>query len=536
MTLRSLRWGAVAWRESAKAIGAAVKGLALDDQMHFACWYEKSATQYGTLAWDMGALTERLLERWPSSDPVGQIELIPAPAMAVSARGRLAGNPINHSNQTAFSFTEQDDFITSNWKFYAGISANGQVWGEAEVGGTVIVHGPELDVGYKLANGTFVGDQSFPEPAATTYSSEPTLDALPATYTIAWAVGRLAPAVVSAGGQAAAGLYAAPGTPRTDPYNPDWRLDTASGDVVPPPPLASATAFCVWKGGSGITQLFSGGKPDQNTVAMCIANDGTMVGTSDLLTPKHPADPGNAKHLFVAIAGSSPLDIYNFIPPSLLGQVRIESALDISSDGTKILLKGQTLEGGSSPAWVPRTLLLARDEQKLCIVDAKGASPMKINNSKVLAGYIPKPSNVISAGILLPVEIVDKDKKSVNKLKVAKMVEPGVLSGSSATTILNPDKDSDRFYLRVVDPSQRGKKPKVRFWTENDDDTRYSDQHGMEDNIIELDDDPTNPSGLISKSLLLVSDRWDDECKVDGFSDDAYPPWQLHLPPVGRAR
>ncbi len=293
----------------------------------------------------------------------------------------------------------------------ARMTAAGQVWGEAEVQGPVILHGPELDVSYKLANGTFVGDQSFPKPAQTTYSSEPTLDALPATYTIAWAVGRLEAAVVSPGAQAAAGLYAAPGTPRTDPYNSDWRLDAASGDFVAPPPLASARAFCVWRSDSGITQLFSGGKPDQNTVAMCIANDGTVVGTSDLLTPKHPADPGNAKHLFVAIAGSAPVDIYNLIPPSLLGQVRIESALDISSDGTKLLLKGQTLEGGLSPAWVPRTLLLARDEQKLRIVDAKGASPMKINNTKVLAGYIPKPLNVISAGILLPVEtMVDANR------------------------------------------------------------------------------------------------------------------------------
>ena len=150
-----------------------------------------------------------------------------------------------------------------------------------------------------------------------------------------------------------------------------------------------------------------------------------------------------------------------------------------------------------------------------------GFGPIAINNHGAILTYCSRQADgqQIKA-LLLPVEILDKDKKTVNKLKVAKMVESDVLSGSGSSAVLDIKKDSDRFYFRVIDRSQRGKNPKVRFWTESED-SFYSDNLAVDDkNVIQLHNDPDNPAGLISDSLMLVSDAQDDELAVDGVQDN----------------
>ena len=113
----------------------------------------------------------------------------------------------------------------------------------------------------------------------------------------------------------------------------------------------------------------------------------------------------------------------------------------------------------------------------------------------------------------LVLEIVNKDKQPVTELKVAKMSEPGVLSGTGASTLLNIDLDPDRFHVRLPGAARLGDVA-IKVGTSDNPDSAY-------------DDDPSplqlHPEGsdLISHAQLLVSDKLDDEHPADGVDDEA---------------
>jgi hypothetical protein len=114
---------------------------------------------------------------------------------------------------------------------------------------------------------------------------------------------------------------------------------------------------------------------------------------------------------------------------------------------------------------------------------------------------------------LLPVEVVDKDKNPISKLKVGKMSEAGVLSETGATATLDIEKDSDRFFVRVKGGASLGG-ISVKFSTTGNPDTAYNDNATQIDLVADSAD-------AISKSMLLVSDDVDDDYPVDGTADDA---------------
>jgi hypothetical protein len=119
-------------------------------------------------------------------------------------------------------------------------------------------------------------------------------------------------------------------------------------------------------------------------------------------------------------------------------------------------------------------------------------------------------SGVKKTGLLIPVEVVNKDKAAVNELKIAKMAEPGVLSGSKT---LNITTDPDRFFIRIPGAANFGTSV-IKIESVDNPDAEYND------NLTELE--LTAEGGdLITKSLLLVADDVDDDVAVDGVADDA---------------
>jgi hypothetical protein len=93
------------------------------------------------------------------------------------------------------------------------------------------------------------------------------------------------------------------------------------------------------------------------------------------------------------------------------------------------------------------------------------------------------------------------------------MVESGVLSVSGASVTLNPDADSDRFYIRISGGASFGA-DSVKLATVDNSDASYNDDATEIDLQVEGND-------LITKSMLLVSDDVDDDHPVDGIADDA---------------
>jgi hypothetical protein len=117
---------------------------------------------------------------------------------------------------------------------------------------------------------------------------------------------------------------------------------------------------------------------------------------------------------------------------------------------------------------------------------------------------------------LLPVQLVNKDRQPVTQLKVAKMSEADVLSGSGSSATLDPDKDSDRF--QVIVPGGAGLGTfSVKIATTTNPDTAYDDNATE----VELTADANGGGYLATPTLLLVADDTDDDHQVDSVADDA---------------
>jgi hypothetical protein len=137
-----------------------------------------------------------------------------------------------------------------------------------------------------------------------------------------------------------------------------------------------------------------------------------------------------------------------------------------------------------------------------------------INKDGTIAATAKKKSDGKTYAIqVLPVEILNKEKKAISKLKVGKMADTGVLSGSGSSAALDIDKDSDRFYVRIPGAANMGT-ASIKVATVENPDGSYNDGETEIDLQVEGND-------LISKSMLLVSDDVDDDHSVDGVADDA---------------
>jgi hypothetical protein len=185
--------------------------------------------------------------------------------------------------------------------------------------------------------------------------------------------------------------------------------------------------------------------------------------------------------------------------------------LKIYSDGAlqEELTLPKTWTNGDTP---PTTLYMVGSSASTNLQSAQGTLDLtyKANLAANGAEYSVKDTVGVT---LLPVEIVDKDKKALTKLKVGKMAETGVLSGAEASASLDIDKDSDLFYVRIPGAASMGA-ISIKIATVDNPDTAYNDDETQIDMQVE-------GNNLITKSMLLVSDDVDDDHQVDGVADDA---------------
>jgi hypothetical protein len=197
------------------------------------------------------------------------------------------------------------------------------------------------------------------------------------------------------------------------------------------------------------------------------------------------------------------------------------SAHNVASDQTLPLLRGNAYElslryirtkpGESVPWYCWEASIAGKSTPAFTIADHWVVD----NSSAVLAPHthshgtnlvVDKKVNIVR------VEIVDKDKNPISKLKIGKMSETGVLSGIEASAMLDIDRDSDRFFVRVKGGAALGG-ISVKVSTTDNPEAAYND------NVTQIDLVPDG-ADAVSKSMLLVSDDVDDDHPVDSIADD----------------
>jgi Fibronectin type III domain len=171
-----------------------------------------------------------------------------------------------------------------------------------------------------------------------------------------------------------------------------------------------------------------------------------------------------------------------------------------------IELKNQ--HGGSIPstphavAWQIKSILGAVLRMGTgTLVDFDGLYLGNLKLFVTLDAAAPKVFNIKTNKI----QIIDKNGANVTNLHVAKMSEYTTIFEQGSPITIDPDYDSDRFYIKIIDPASRGTNPKIAVWTDSDDDLTLSR------NQIQLADDPSDPTALISASMILVIDDVDDQ-------------------------
>ena len=110
---------------------------------------------------------------------------------------------------------------------------------------------------------------------------------------------------------------------------------------------------------------------------------------------------------------------------------------------------------------------------------------------------------------VLPVDIVNAAKSPASKLKVAKMIEFGVLNADSS---IDPNNDSDCFSVRVRGGALLGP-ISVRVATTDNPNPAYNDDPTQIDLHVDGND-------AITDTMLLMSDDEDDHQPIDGIADD----------------
>ncbi|MEO5915685.1 MAG: hypothetical protein ABIS50_15735 [Luteolibacter sp.] len=139
-------------------------------------------------------------------------------------------------------------------------------------------------------------------------------------------------------------------------------------------------------------------------------------------------------------------------------------------------------------------------------------NPLKANKHGMYLIQATNADQTETKTVLLPrLEIVDANMNGAKELKVAKMSENGVLSGTESSTSFDIEKDSDRFYIRIPGGATFGN-VSVKVSTTDNPDSSYNDDTTQVDLHADGED-------AISKSMLLVSDNVDDDYAVDGITD-----------------
>jgi hypothetical protein len=105
------------------------------------------------------------------------------------------------------------------------------------------------------------------------------------------------------------------------------------------------------------------------------------------------------------------------------------------------------------------------------------------------------------------------------------MSETGVLSGTEASAMLDIDKDSDRFFVRIPGGASMGN---ISIKVSSSDNTNST----YNDNATQIDLHAYG-NDAISKSMLLVSDDVDDDYAVDSVADDEIGD-RTHMIQLGR--
>ena len=277
------------------------------------------------------------------------------------------------------------------------------------------------------------------------------------------------------------------------------------------------SSAALWNG-VGFWFLFGG--QDHETEILAVGNGPVLFGYSPHFTAPVDDDPDQAPgfHPFV-IQGTQATEFKRMIPQKYKRQIAFGVAevpqplpqpqtwAVVNSNGA-LITKALFLEGPNkaSGTWTGQGALLWDPQvpQKAWNADMGGLIPIMMNRDHLM---------ISGASVLLPVEILDKDKKAVNKLKVGKMSETGVLSGTVASPTLDIEKDSDRFYVRI--PGAASMAPSsIKVATVENPDASYNDDATEIDLQVEGND-------LITKSMLLTSDDVDDAYHVDGIADNA---------------
>ncbi len=136
--------------------------------------------------------------------------------------------------------------------------------------------------------------------------------------------------------------------------------------------------------------------------------------------------------------------------------------------------------------------------------------PLKANKHGVYLIQESAASGESKAFIMARVEIVDAELNGAKELKVAKMIETGVLNADRS---IIPDNDRDCFFIRVKGGASLGQ-ISVKVATTDNPVATYNDDPTQIDLHIDGDD-------AISDEMLLVSDDEDDDHPIDNVADDA---------------
>ena len=137
--------------------------------------------------------------------------------------------------------------------------------------------------------------------------------------------------------------------------------------------------------------------------------------------------------------------------------------------------------------------------------------PLKANKSGTyLIQAFDDTQTDLKTFILLPVETVNSENEAAPELKVAKMIEFGVLNHNRT---INPVNDADYFSIRVRGGATLGP-ISVKVSTADNPDPAYNDDSTQIDLYADGED-------AVSDKMLLVSDDEDDDHPIDGIVDDA---------------
>jgi hypothetical protein len=166
------------------------------------------------------------------------------------------------------------------------------------------------------------------------------------------------------------------------------------------PSVSSTETLSLWNGFS----LVSLPLDQQNATIWGVDDFGTMVG----LFPDMPISsnaPANAIHAGIVFTRGSAVDFYSLIDEDYVPRIKIESFINISSDG-KVLLTAEVLEGNPAK-WASRQLIFDSKSNEvfvvLCPQSGLGDLPQYINSDKWL-GLRSLIQGASSAVVLRPVQ------------------------------------------------------------------------------------------------------------------------------------